>query len=66
MSPAFDTSDIVPGFTPCPPQISLCACVCMQISLLFFFITFYFSIVYGPWDWKRSICLIAVRQGNGL
>lgn len=35
MSPAFDTSDIVPGFTPCPPQISLCACVRMQISLLF-------------------------------
>lgn len=55
--------------SPCPPRLSLCLSVhvCMRLCadlIVFFFITF--SNVYGPWDWKRSIYLIAVRQGNGL
>lgn len=48
-----------------PTSPALHRCVCVDL-VAFSFIAFYFSIVYGPWDWKRSICLIAVRQGNGL
>lgn len=43
--------------SPCPPRLSLClpVHVCMHLSadlIVFFFITFSFSNVYGPWDWK--------------